>query len=83
MKKNYKREVVAEEGIRSYKIKHMRVSNSSGAKINVSYYRNGTGQVILGLNSHLDPNTIHWYCVMKSDCDYKNANTTRYLGSVF
>ena len=36
VKKNDKREIVVEEGIRSHTIKHMSVSNASGAKTNTS-----------------------------------------------
>ena len=49
----------------------MSVFNASGASVNASYYRNGTGSVTLGLDSHLDPNAIHWDCVIKHDSDCK------------
>ena len=50
----------------------MVVSKASGAITNTSCYENGIGKVILGLDSHLDPKSIHRDCIVRRDSDCKN-----------
>ena len=78
-RKYEKRESANEDGIKSYKFKKMAVSNASRAIINALCYTNGTGNITLCLDSHLDPNSIHWECVIKHDSDYKKCKNNTCL----
>ena len=53
------------------------VNKSLDATINASCCGNGNGSWILGLDSHLESNHVHWYCVIKHDSHHnEDGNDT-------
>ena len=54
-----------------------KVIKASGVTINASCYRNGNGSHIMGLDSHLSSNSIHWNFSIKYDSNCrKHKNDT-------
>ena len=67
-----KRDYVNGNGVCFYKAKKLKVIKDSGARINASCHRNGNGSGVLGLDSHLESNSMRWYCTIKDDSHHKN-----------